>query len=113
MCCFIALWQGLNPVLGVIYDFVSYTIYSGSVDTEPVVMVRQFKYLRFKTMNKLHQPFPSSRDYSAVALEPIRSIQRFKKIRMIGSAALSLVHVSSGNEMLRKRGYLALDVSLD
>ena len=101
MCCVsIALWQGLNPVLGVIYDFVSDTIYSGSVDNGASCNGKAIQVSRIQNHDQaaLATGFPSSRDYSDVALEAsIRSIQRFKKIRMIGSAALSLAHVSSGN----------------
>jgi myo-inositol-1(or 4)-monophosphatase len=101
MCCVsIALWQGLNPVLGVIYDFVSDTIYSGSVDKGANCNGKAIQVSPIQSHKQavLATGFPSSRDYSDVALEAsIRSIQSFKKIRMIGSAALSLAHVSSGN----------------
>jgi myo-inositol-1(or 4)-monophosphatase len=101
MCCVsIALWQGLNPVLGVIYDFVSDKMYSGSVDTGATCNGKAIQVSRVQSHNQavLATGFPSSRDYSDVALEAsIRNIQRFKKIRMIGSAASSLAHVSSGN----------------
>jgi len=100
MCCVsIALWQGLNPVLGVIYDFVSGKIYSGVVDKGASCNDKAIEVSRAASYNQaiLATGFPSSRDYSDIALETsIRSIQRFKKIRMIGSAALSLAHVSSG-----------------
>lgn len=101
MCCVsIALWQGLNPVLGVIYDFASGKIYSGIVDNGASCNDEAIQVSRVASHDQaaLATGFPSSRDYSNVALEAsIRSIQRFKKIRMIGSAALSLAHVSSGN----------------
>lgn len=101
MCCVsIALWQGVNPVLGVIYDFVSDTIYSGYVDRGANCNGKAIQVSRIQSHKQavLATGFPSSRDYSDYALEAsIRSIQRFKKIRMIGSAALSLAHVSSGN----------------
>ena len=42
--------------------------------------------------------FPTGRDYSQESLNDfIFSIQRYKKIRMLGSAALMLAHVSSGS----------------
>ena len=101
MCCVsIALWQGMNPVLGVIYDFTYDKLYSGVVDNGASC---NDKAIQVSTLANYDQAvlatgFPSSRDYSDSALETsIRTIQRFKKIRMIGSAALSLAHVSSGN----------------
>ena len=101
MCCVsLALWQGLNPVLGVIYDFISDTLYSGSIDKGANCNGKALQVSRIQSRNKavLATGFPSSRNYSDSALEAsIRSIQCFKKIRMIGSAALSLAHVSSGN----------------
>ena len=86
-------------MLGVIYDFVSDTIYSGSVDNGASCNGKAIQVSRVQNHEQvaLATGFPSSRDYSAVALEAsIHSIQRFKKIRMIGSAALSLAHGSNG-----------------
>ena len=57
------------------------------------------------TVNTLNQKdqailatgFPSGRDYSNNALDPfILSVQEYKKIRMLGSAALMLSYVSCG-----------------
>ena len=53
-CVSIALWQGLNPVLGVIYDFVSDTIYSGSVDNGASCNGKAIQVSRIQTMIKLH-----------------------------------------------------------
>ena len=42
--------------------------------------------------------FPSARDYSDASLgNTIRKVQQFKKVRMIGSAALSIAHVANGS----------------
>lgn len=101
MCCVsIALWNGMEPVLGVIYDFITDKMYSGSVgegafcNSGPISVssIGDFSQAALAT------GFPSARDYSDATLsESIRSVQKFKKIRMIGSAASSLAHVAAGH----------------
>jgi myo-inositol-1(or 4)-monophosphatase len=99
-CVSIALWQGLNPLLGVIYDFVSDKLYSGVTDQGASCNDQEIRVSNVKIYDQaaLATGFPSSRDYGNVALEDsIKNVQKFKKIRMIGSAALSLAHVAAGN----------------
>ena len=98
-CVSIALWNGLEPVLGVIYDFVSDKMYSGIVgegaccNGEPLSVSKTESY----ASASLATGFPSARDYSDASLaDSIRKVQQFKKIRMIGSAALSMAHVANG-----------------
>lgn len=101
MCCVsIALWDGMTPIGGVIYDFVGDRLYSGVVgdgaygNGEPI----RVSSIAEPSRAALATGFPSSRDYGEAALaESIRAVQRFKKIRMLGSAACSLAHVAAGH----------------
>lgn len=98
-CVSVALWEKRNPLLGVIYDFSRDRLYSGTVGAGAFCNGQP---LQVSSVNILSQAalvtgFPTSRDFGENALHnTIRRIQKFKKIRMIGSAALSLAYVSAG-----------------
>lgn len=95
----IALWDGDTPVLGVIYDLPRATLYRGCVGTGAW---RAEAPIHVSTTAERGQAilatgFPSGRDYSPEALAAfVGRVQAFKKIRMIGSAALSLALVADG-----------------
>ncbi|MEO0794267.1 MAG: inositol monophosphatase family protein [Verrucomicrobiota bacterium] len=98
-CVSIGLMRGLEPVLGVIYDFNTDEMFSGSApgsltcNGEPVEpwWPESIEHAVLVT------GFPSGRDYSTEALaETFRDIQRFQKVRMIGSAAIALAYVAVG-----------------
>lgn len=100
ICCVsIALWSGDKPVCGVIYDFVTDKLYSGIVGVgawcnEKKIFVSE---VVDRSQAVLATGFPSARDYGDVALaDAIRSVQEYKKIRMVGSAAASLAFVATG-----------------
>ena len=98
-CVSIGLWRGIDPILGIIYDFNRDELFGGIADG-------QFKINRKSITPNwatkidhavLFTGFPAGRDFSTKALESfIDHIQRFKKIRMIGSAALALAYVAAG-----------------
>jgi len=101
ICCVsIGLWADDAPVLGVIYDFINDTLYSGIVG---VGAQKNGIPLHVSDVSDLADAalatgFPSARDYSDESLAAcIRKVQEFKKIRMIGSAAMALVYVAAGN----------------
>lgn len=98
-CVAIGLWAENQPLMGVIYDFVSDKMYSGIVgegalcNGEPIAVSQTASY----ASASLATGFPSARDYSDASLAvSIRKVQQFKKIRMIGAAALSIAHVANG-----------------
>jgi myo-inositol-1(or 4)-monophosphatase len=98
-CVAIGLWANNQPVLGVIYDFVSDKMYSGIVGEGAYCNEDQMTVSTtdMYSNSSLATGFPSGRDYSDGALaDSIRKVQQFKKIRMIGSAALSVAHVAAG-----------------
>ena len=95
----IGLMKEGEPVLGVVYDFNRDELYSGIVgegawlNGEPVSVSSVAK----KSDAVIMSGFPSFTDYSNKSLEQmITRIQTYKKVRLIGSAALSLAYVSAG-----------------
>jgi len=98
-CVAIGLWADGQPVLGVIYDLVVDKMYSGVVG-EGAQCNEAAMHVSTTTSNSaasLATGFPSARDYSDASLgNSIRKVQQFKKVRMIGSAALSIAHVANG-----------------
>lgn len=98
-CVSIGLWRGIDPILGVIYDFNRKELYSGivekglSINQKPVTS----DWATEIQHSVLFTGFPAGRDFSTRALKGfIDQIQHFKKIRMIGSAALALAYVAAG-----------------
>jgi len=99
-CVAIGLWSENRPILGVIYDFVSDKMYSGAVGRGATCNseVIEVSYTSTSANASLATGFPSARNYSDVSLAgSIRKVQEYKKIRMIGSAALSIAHVANGS----------------
>ncbi len=98
-CVSIALWNGMQPVLGVINDIFSKSIFTGIVGEkafnceEPIIISQtcEINQAIFAT------GFPSGRDYSTISLQKfVEKVQCFKKVRMLGSAALMLAQVAAG-----------------
>lgn len=100
ICCVsIGLWKVNEPVLGVIYDFNHNEIFSGIAKKGAWC---NGKKIEASTINKKDKAvictgFPISSDFSTKGLFAFsKKIQRYKKIRLIGSAALSIAYVSAG-----------------
>jgi myo-inositol-1(or 4)-monophosphatase len=100
ICCVsIGLCSGQTPILGVIHDFNTKTTYSGALKLGCFVDEKLLKPQWAKTVDQavMLTGFPAARDYSTKALTQfIKDIQAFKKVRMIGSAALALAYVGTG-----------------
>ena len=98
-CASIALWNDAVPALGVIFDLNSDRLYRGVVGQGAEV---DGNPLRVSSVAEAGQAvlatgFPSGRSYDREDLkEFISKVRRFKKIRMIGSAAMSLAYVAQG-----------------
>jgi len=100
MCCVsIALWKGGHPALGVINRFERNEIYTGVVGASAKINGATLKTSGIARIDQavLATGFPVGRDYSSAGLADfITNIQRFKKIRMLGSAALMATFVATG-----------------
>lgn len=95
----IALWENAKPLLGVVLDLPRQGIYCGIVGAGAT---RNGKAIRVSNVVECGQAilatgFPTGRDYGPEALENfVGRVRSFKKIRMIGSATLSLAMVAQG-----------------
>lgn len=111
----IALWKGLEPILGVIYDFNRNDLYYGIVGEGASLNDKRISVsdVLDKENAIICTGFPSKADYSTENLLGIvKKIQDFKKIRLLGSAALSLAYVSSGKaDAYHEKGIMLWDVA--
>ena len=98
-CVSVSLWNGMSPEVGVIYDFAKDQLYAGTVGGGATCNGQSIVVSQCSTRSEavLSTGFPTDRDYSSGALATfVEHIQQYKKIRMIGSAAMSLACVASG-----------------
>lgn len=98
-CVSISLWHGNKPIFGVVNDFNRKELFSGLVGigawcNDRVMTASQVKE---KQHAVLATGFPVNRDFSSDAIGSfIYQVHRFKKVRLLGSAALSLCYLSCG-----------------
>jgi len=98
-CVSIALWRQNHPVLGVVYDFNRDELFSGIVGEGAWCNDETVVVSNVTNTNKaiLTTGFPVNRDFESASIRDfLNSIQEFKKIRLLGSAALSLAYVACG-----------------
>lgn len=98
-CTSIALWKDNDPIFGVIYNIPEAVLFSGFVgrgawkDEAPIHM----SDVKAKTDAVLATGFPVSFNFDEEETKfYLSDMIEYKKIRMIGSAALSLAYVSEG-----------------
>ena len=100
LCCVsIAMLSDAKPVLGVIYDFNNDELYEGSINTSACLNGKGITVSTTKISQEgiLVTGLPNDTDYSDEAMmEMIQNFQNWRKVRMIGSAALASVYVASG-----------------
>ena len=112
ICCVsIALIKNMEPVLGVIYDFSNNDLYEGSVNTSAMQNGLEIKVSDISNQGEgiLITGLPNKTDYSDEALlKMIKDFQGWRKVRMIGSAAIGSVYIASGKADVYKesRTYL-------
>lgn len=110
-CISVALWKGMEPLLGVVYDFNHHETFSGLVGegawlSKNPIMTSE---ITEKSKAVLCTGFPVSTDFSKKSLlDFIEAIREYKKIRLLGSAALSLAYVACG----RADVYLENDIKI-
>ena len=95
----IGLMRGETPILGVIYDFNSDTCFSGVVAEGFFINGKEAQPQWSGSLSQaaLATGFPSGMDRSSARMEAfISRIAPFKKVRMVGSAALALAYVAGG-----------------
>ena len=106
ICCVsIALLSDLKPILGVIYDFINNDLYEGSICTKALLNSKEISVSKVLNPQEgvLITGLPNNTDYSDSALlKMIKDFQNWRKVRMIGSAAMASVYVASGKADLYK-----------
>ena len=98
-CVSIGLMRGSAPVLGAIYNFNADEMFSGAVGSGVFLNGEKVVPAWASELSQacLMTGFPALADKSPAALAPfIEEIGKFKKIRMIGSAALAVAYVAVG-----------------
>ena len=101
----ISLINDFKPVLGVIYDFENNFMYEGSIFTKAKKNSVEICVSNVKDQNRaiLLTGLPNKSDFSEKALHKIvNDFKSWKKVRMIGSAAIASTYVASGKVDLYK-----------
>lgn len=96
-CISIAFWIDYTPIFGVIYDFNRNELFNGYVGIGAWLNNLELKsqHNKEKSQSILATGFPTYMNNDEKTLKNfITKIQEYKKIRMIGSAALSLAYVA-------------------
>ena len=112
ICCVsIGLISDLKPVLGVIYDFNNDELYEGSIATKALLNNNEISVSKVENFydGVLLTGLPNNTDYSDSALlNMVNDFQNWRKVRMIGSAAMASAYVASGKADLytEKKTYL-------
>jgi myo-inositol-1(or 4)-monophosphatase len=110
-CVSIGLWNGTEPILGVIFDFNNNQLFSGIVGEGAWLNGQAIRTseIGFKKDAIILTGFPVYSNFETKALRNfIKDIQNYKKIRLIGSAALSLSMVSKGSVEVYSENNIAI-----
>jgi len=116
LCCVsIALMHKMNPVLGVIYDFNNNDLYEGYLGGEAKLneMAIKVSDTTLPSEGILVTGLPNNTDYSDQALlGMVKDFQKWRKVRMIGSAAIASCYVASAKaDVYKEFGTYIWDVA--
>lgn len=98
-CVSIALWRDNKPVLGVVYRFMRDELFYGEEGNGAYLNGQPIKPSDSRETSQavLATGFPVKRSYDADSLTAfVKQVQNFKKIRMLGAAAIMGVFVACG-----------------
>ena len=114
-CVSIFLMKGLTPVLGAIFDFNNSDLYYAHKESKAYINDKELSVssLSLKRESTLVTGIPAKDDYSDDEFRSmISDFQSWKKIRMIGSAAMASVYVASGKaDDYKENGIFLWDIS--
>ena len=116
ICCVsIGLISNMKPLIGVIYDFNNDDLYVGdSINNSTTVNNTKIHVsdIKNKQDGVLITGLPFNTDYSDEALgKLISDMQTWKKVRMIGSAAMASCYVASGKaDLYEENGIYLWDI---
>lgn len=116
ICCVsIALMKETTPILGVIYDFNHHDLYYGHIESKAYLNHSEISVSNYADMynSTLVTGIPARKSYSNDEFKAmIDDFQKWKKVRMIGSAAMASVYVASGKaETYKENGVFLWDVA--
>jgi myo-inositol-1(or 4)-monophosphatase len=97
-CVSIGLWRGDQPAVGVVYDFDRDEMFSG-ISTDGASLNGAPLRVRPVPPDRavLFTGFPAGTDFSPAAVTRfVQQVGVFRKVRLLGSAALSLAYVAAG-----------------
>tara|TARA_B100001094_G_C18165202_1_gene791626 strand:+ start:1415 stop:2155 length:741 start_codon:yes stop_codon:yes gene_type:complete len=116
ICCVsIGLIHNMKPILGIIYDFNNDDLYVGN-DLNKTATINDIKInvsnIDQKEKGILITGLPHNTDYSDEALmKMVNDMQSWKKIRMIGSAAMASCYIASGKgDLYQENGIYFWDI---
>lgn len=110
-CVSIGLWRGDTPVLGAVYDFDRGELFTGTAGGGAWLNGRAIAVSQTADPDDavLCTGFPAGMDLDSVSVAAfVERVRRYKKVRLLGSAALSLAYVAAG----RVDAYTERDIRL-
>jgi len=114
-CVSIALVEDFKPILGAIFDFNNSDLYFAHKNTKAFVNKSEINVssLNFKKESTLVTGIPAKANYSDNEFgNMISDFQSWKKVRMIGSAAMASVYVAAGKaEAYKENGIFLWDIA--
>ncbi len=116
LCCVsIGLVNKMKPLAGIIYDFNNRDLYVGN--NQKKIAILNNKKINVSSIDKkqngvLITGLPHNTDYSDEALKNmIEDMQSWKKLRMIGSAAMASCYIACGKgDLYKENGVYIWDV---
>jgi myo-inositol-1(or 4)-monophosphatase len=116
LCCIsIALCRNEEVLMGCIFDFNSDEMFTGVLGGKSKLndTLINVSTVNHRSLGVLFSGLPAGSDYSSQRCEKLaRSILQWNKVRMIGSAALSLAYVSAGRgDAYQEDGIFLWDVA--
>jgi myo-inositol-1(or 4)-monophosphatase len=114
-CVSIALVQGFKPILGAIFDFNNSDLYFAHKNSKAFVNKSEINVssFNFKKDSTLVTGIPAKDNYSDNEFSSmISDFQSWKKVRMIGSAAMASIYVAAGKaEAYKENGIFLWDIA--
>lgn len=107
----IGLWNATEPLLGVVYDFIRDECFTGIVGDGAWRNDVAIRVAATTACERavLSTGFPAATDFSTEALgDFVERVRAYRKVRLLGSAALSLAYVACG----RVDAYVERDIKL-
>lgn len=110
-CISIGLWENDMPIAGVIYNLNTNEIYKGIVGLDATVNNQPIKVSAIKEISEsiICTGFPVYTSFETNNLMSfVKIIQKFKKVRLLGSAAISMSLVAKGSVEVYSENNIAI-----